>query len=188
MNIIYRITYIPHLNTSYPKYYIGSKMNYKPGKYFGSVQSKRVFDYTNGLPLRDWWKSIDTNDFLFEILEVCEDNITSKDIVLIERNIQLKFNVAQNEEYFNQSIATEGFASVPRTESTKALQAAKLKEYYQSEEGKLKRQRISERNQKLKTGWKNPCWNDEEKSQRIRKAQSEAQKKRWEKYRQEKVT
>ena len=55
MNILYKVTYLPHLNTNWPKYYVGSKYNYK-GNYFGSVDSKQIYEYTEGLTLKDWWK------------------------------------------------------------------------------------------------------------------------------------
>ena len=160
MHILYKITYIPHLNTSYPKYYIGSKYNYN-GKYYGSVSSKQVFEYTNGVSLCDWWKSKKKNpeNFIFEILESYED-ITPNDLVLCEKDLQLKLNVL-SEEYFNQSIAAKGFCSVKKSENTKKLMSEKTKEYWNSKEGEEKRQRLINRNLQSQSNimiekWKTP--------------------------------
>jgi hypothetical protein len=69
MHVLYKITSLPHLNTEYPKYYVGSKYNWKPG-YYGSLSSKRMFDYTRGLTLKEWWKEeIKTpGNFIAEII------------------------------------------------------------------------------------------------------------------------
>lgn len=56
MNILYRITYLPHLkNQTPPYYYIGSKYNYKEN-YWGSLSSKQKDWYSEGLSICDWWK------------------------------------------------------------------------------------------------------------------------------------
>jgi hypothetical protein len=163
MDIIYKITYVPHLGTKFPKYYIGSKKNYNPNVfYMGSVASKQIFDYTDGLELRHWWKEkLKTNleDFIFEILEEYK-NINPKDLVLIEKSVHEKLEVL-GEEYFNQSIATLGWVSDKNTSYTKLKKSIATRAYWASPEGILKRQRLSERNAKVKSEemterWKNP--------------------------------
>ena len=129
MNIIYKITYKPHLNTKYPKYYIGSKYNYK-GNYWGSVDSKQLFDFSDNIPLRVWWKNkLKTNkeDFVFEILKDC-GNLTPKELVHIEYFIHLELDVL-SDEYFNSSIATTGFVSIKKHDKTKMLMSKKPKNF-----------------------------------------------------------
>ena len=116
MHILYKITYLPHLNTKWPKFYIGSKYNYK-GKYFGSVDSKQIYDYTEGLPLRDWWKKQDKNYFLFEILEEF-NSITPQELVAKEYDLHVQLDVL-SDSYFNHSIATKGYCAVKNSENTK---------------------------------------------------------------------
>lgn len=160
MHILYKITYIPHLNTSYPKYYVGSKYNYS-GNYYGSISSKQVFDYTNGMTLVDWWKTEKKTkeNFIFEILEIY-DNISANDLVLYEKELHLKLNVL-SEEYFNQSIATKGFCSVKKSKNTKVLMSESAKIYWATEEGLCKKQRLIDRNLEFQSDimikkWKSP--------------------------------
>jgi hypothetical protein len=157
MHILYKVTYLPHLNTDYPKFYIGSKYNYK-GNYYGSVDSKQVYEYTGGKPLRDWWKlqKESPENFLFEILETFDD-ITPEELVNKERDLQLTINVL-SEEFFNHSIATKGFCSKKRSEETKRSVSQKTREYWESEAGKLKKQRLSERNKKFQSDWMKEKW------------------------------
>jgi len=160
MHILYRVTFLPHLNTDWPKYYVGSKHNYK-SNYFGSVDSKQIYPYTEGLTLRDWWKKQkkDTSNFLFEILESFEE-ITPQELVGKEHNLHVKLNVLGN-DYFNHSIATKRYCSVKNSEETKKLKSKKTKEYWNTKEGQKKKQRLIERNKEkqstlMKIKWKNP--------------------------------
>ena len=163
MDVIYKITYLPHLGTENPKWYIGSKKNWSPNRfYMGSVSSSQIFEYTDGLPLKDWWKNETRNNkerFSFEILETF-DNISAQDLVKREKEIQQEMNVL-SEDYFNQSIATEGYVSVKNTEYTKRKKSQKTKEFWNTPEGIEKRKRLSERNalvksEEMKNRWKNP--------------------------------
>jgi hypothetical protein len=132
MHILYQITYLPHINTPYPKYYVGSKYNYK-GNYFGSVRSQNVPEYTNGLTLEIWWKTRNKKDFLFEIIEQFE-NITPGELVVRERQLQDKLNVL-TEDYFNTSKACKGFVSLPKTDDTKQKLSLSLSAFYKTEAG-----------------------------------------------------
>jgi len=71
MNILYKITYLPHLkNQTPPYYYVGSKYNYGK-KYFGSPSSKQKDWYSGDLTICKWWKEKIKNnidDFYFEII------------------------------------------------------------------------------------------------------------------------
>jgi hypothetical protein len=160
MHILYKVTYLPHIDTELPKYYIGSKYNYK-GNYFGSVSSNQVYEYTEGIPLKEWWKT--QRQFLerleFEILETYDD-ITPKELVIKEYNLHIKLNVMSS-EYFNHSIATKGWCSVTNSAQTKKLKSDKAKEYWDSDAGQLKKHRLIERNKQhqsniMKEKWANP--------------------------------
>lgn len=157
MHILYMVTYLPHLDTNYPKYYIGSKYNYR-GNYFGSVDSKQIYDYTDGKLLRDWWKEQKQNpsNFKFEILQEFVD-ITPLQLVEYERDLQLQLDVL-SEDYFNHSIATKGFCSRKRSPETKKVVSRKTKEYWESEAGVLKKQRLSERNKTKQSEWMLEKW------------------------------
>lgn len=157
MHILYKITYLPHLETDYPKFYIGSKYNYT-GNYYGSVDSKQVYPYTEGKQLREWWKDQKQtpNNFLFEVLSTF-DSITPEQLVERERDLQLSLDVL-SEDYFNHSIATKGFCSRKRSEETKKNMSKKTKEYWDSEEGQLKKQRLVERNKKFQSEWMKKKW------------------------------
>ena len=147
MNIIYKITYLPHLNTNYPKFYIGSKMNYSSSRfYLGSVSSKQIFEYTENMPLYQWWKLKTKNcssDFLFEILEIY--NCDANELLLYEEQWQRKLDISSN-EYFNQAYATKNFCSKKNSESQKLLKSKKTKEFWASPEGELKKERLRARN------------------------------------------
>lgn len=164
MNIIYKITYLPHLiNNTPPFYYIGSKYNYK-SNYYGSPASKQKDWYTEKMSIGEWWKKEIKNNkekFKFEILQVFSEDMTPEMLVEEEKKIQLKKNVRNSIEYFNKSVATSGWVSAPRTEETKKLVGEKTKKYWDSEEGYQKKQRLIERNRTkhslcLKEKWKNP--------------------------------
>lgn len=157
MHILYKITYLPHLGTDYPKFYIGSKYNYK-GNYYGSVDSKQIYPYTEGKQLKNWWKEQKQNieNFKFEILQKF-DEITPEQLVERERDLHLSLDVL-SEEYFNHSVATKGFCSRKRSEESKQHIAKKTKEYWDSEEGQLKKQRLIERNKQHQSNWMKERW------------------------------
>jgi hypothetical protein len=150
MNIQYKITYLPHLeNNTPPYYYIGSKYNYQ-GNYFGSPSSKQKDWFTGDLSISKWWKKeIKENkqNFKFEILKDCGD-ITPQLLVEEEKSLHLKLNVKTDYDYFNKSIATTGWVSIPRTDKTKKIISEKTKAYWDSEEGQLKKQRLIASNKK----------------------------------------
>jgi hypothetical protein len=162
MNIIYKITYLPHLNTSYPKYYIGSKLNYK-GNYFGSIASRKKLEFTEGVSLKDWWKKQhkhNPNAFLFEVLEDCS-MLDKHQLAEKEKEYQLKHNAALSSEFFNQATATGLFVGGKKDNETKTKMSASLKKFYQTPEGLDKRKRLIERNKTshaitMKEKWKNP--------------------------------
>lgn len=162
MDVIYKITYKPHLNTSYPKYYIGSKKNWtEKSKYMGSPTSISVFDYTEGLPLYRWWKnktSQNREDFIFELIE-SYDHMTSLELVERESEIHQSLNVL-GEEYFNQTIATKGYVSQKNTDETKRKKSEKTKAYWDSEEGQKKKERLVERNKQYKSEEMKDRWSN----------------------------
>jgi len=168
MHILYKITYLPHLNTDYPKYYIGSKHNYK-GNYFGSLDSRQIYDYTEGLTLRDWWKKQknNPNNFKFQILE-SYDEISPQNLVEKEHDLHIKLDVL-GEEYFNHSIATKGWCSVKNSEETKKLKSKKTKEYWDSEEGQKKKQKLTDRNKSCQSEWMKERWKNPTDSMKNRK-------------------
>ncbi len=173
MHIIYKVTYLPHLNTAYPKYYIGSKFNWK-GNYLGSVSSSRAFEFTNNLPLKTWWKNEQkySDRFRFEIIRSFED-ISTSDLVLVEREIHLALNVAMCHDYFNQCIALRGFVSSPKSKETKKRMSDSAKAYWDSIEGQEKSKRLSERNKSTKSVEMKNIWqNDEYKKKMSIKASS----------------
>lgn len=163
MNIIYKITYLPHLKSETPPYYyIGSKFNYK-GKYYGSPSSKQKDWFTCGLSIRDWWRAEiakNPDNFKFEIISE-HNRLSPVELVEVEKLIHLEHDVKESNLYFNKAIATTGWASTPKTQLTKQLMSEKTKKYWDTEEGMKKRQRLSERNKKhkskeMKERWKNP--------------------------------
>lgn len=165
MNILYKITYLPHLkNQTPPYYYIGSKYNYKEN-YWGSPSSKQRDWYTGDLTISEWWREKvkqNKSNFLFEIINEYNE-ITPIQLVEEEKNYQLELDVKHNIEYFNKSIATTGWVSIPRTEQTKEKIREITKEYWNknSEKSIERRKKLSERNKKLKSKelkekWKNP--------------------------------
>lgn len=178
-HIIYRVTYLPHLNTAFPKYYIGSKYNWTEGmSYYGSVSSVQVFPYTEGITLKEWWKSRDPKDFLFEVIETF-DEVSPTELVEIEREHQLELNVL-GEQYFNQSVATMGFCSQPKSDETKRKIAEATARYWTSEAGQEKKRRLAERNSKTKSDELRQRWQDPEfrknQIERYRKPKSEEHK------------
>ena len=161
MHVVYKITFIPHIGTDKPKYYIGSKFNYKPG-YFGSVSSKKVFGYTNDIPLHIWWKKEakdNPGNFKFEILEECS-KMNKYELVKCENEWQLHFDI-RTSDYFNQVYASGKFVSGAKDKCTKLKLSDSLKKYYSTEEGGLKKERLVERNKAtrssiMKERWQKP--------------------------------
>lgn len=165
MNIIYRVTYLPHLkNQTPPYYYIGSKYNYIK-EYLGSPSSKQKDWYTGDLTISKWWKEKVKNnkdDFYFEIITEY-DELTPNKLVEEEKKIQIHLNVKNSEDYFNKSIATSGWVSTPRTNATKKKISEITKNYWDQNSQKAleRRKELSERNKKIKSKemkerWKNP--------------------------------
>jgi hypothetical protein len=165
MNIVYKVTYLPHLkNQTPPYYYVGSKYDYN-GNYFGSLSSIQEEWYTEGLTICDWWKKQikeNKDNFLFEII-FQYDEITPVQLVEEEKKYQLELDVKNSNEYFNKSIATTGWVSAPRTEESKEKIRRITKEYWDSgsEESIKRRKELSERNERVKSKemkekWKNP--------------------------------
>lgn len=153
-NIVYKITYLPHINTDLPKYYIGSKYNYKENCYLGSVSSNQIFSFTKNKPLKEWWKYETKNHperFSIEIIREYDYSIDKYMLVEEEYKIQKTLEVQSNKEYFNQSYATKGWVSAEKTETTKLKLSQKTKEYWNSPEGLEKKKRLVERNKKTKS-------------------------------------
>jgi hypothetical protein len=165
MNILYKITYLPHLkNQTPPYYYLGSKYNYT-SNYWGSPASKQKDWYTGNLTICEWWKKKikeNQNDFYFEIL-LQYDEISPQQLVEEEKKVQLELDAKNCIEYFNKSIATSGWVSVPRTEDTKNKMSEITKNYWDqnNQQALERRKELSERNKRvkskeLKEKWKNP--------------------------------
>jgi hypothetical protein len=155
-NLIYRVWYLPFvMSDKNPKYYCGSKYHYK-GNYFGSPSAKLITEYSNGMSLKDWWKSEikrDKSNFYFEILEICDPSCTPEQLILKEVEWHTKLNVL-SEDYFNQCIAAKNFYSRerrgPASASTKRKQSQKTTEYWASTEGMAKKERVKQRNKEPK--------------------------------------
>lgn len=102
MNIIYRlVNKLKKSNNQSPCYYIGSKMNYIPGKYWGSSKHPILLE-----ELKDC-----ISNFEIEILEFVEN---PKELAKVEREYQLKFNVLADPNYYNLQLANEKFNSIGR--------------------------------------------------------------------------
>ena len=163
MHVIYQTTYLPHLEGNTPPfYYVGSKHQYR-GNYFGSPSAKRIEWYTNGLSICQWWKEETKNHperFEVNILESIED-CTPQELVECELKHQKILNVMDGDLYFNSAYAALNFVSQPKHSSTKRKMAIKTKAYWESEAGKLKKEKLIERNRLVKSfeqieRWKNP--------------------------------
>lgn len=159
MNIIYLITYRPHIGTQHPIFYIGSKFNYRKA-YFGSLASKRVFSYTEGVPLLDWWKREVNNNpdhFGFEIL-IDAGDVSPAQLVEIEREVQIRWG-APGVFFFNQSLAGGRFVSQPKSPETRARIADKTRAFWASPEGQEKKARLREMNRTTKSAQIKAAWN-----------------------------
>jgi len=82
-----------------PNKYVGSKVNYKPGKYWGSSRHPVLLKEL----------SEDISVFSVEILEYVND---PKCLVQRELYWQEKFDVVNSEEYFNLAFANQKFTSL----------------------------------------------------------------------------
>ena len=166
VNVIYRITYLPHVGIDVlPKYYIGSKYDLKINrKYLGSPSSGQIFSYTEGLSLKNWWKR-ETRDrpdnFMFEVISTEPHDITPQELVLREKEHQTKVNIC-SVEYFNQGIATVGFVSKKRSDGVKRDIAEKTRAYWNTPAGLDKKNRLSERNKRTKSTELKRKWEDED--------------------------
>ena len=173
MHVIYKITFLPHLNTNLPKYYIGSKYNYRGG-YFGSVASKQRYAFTGDLTLRDWWKlqQQTPSNFLIEIINQYED-ITPNELVEMERQVHIELGV-MSEEYFNHSYATKGFCGCKRGEHSRAHIAEKTQSYWNSAEGQEKKLRLIARNKASQSNLMKSRWSDPTVGEMLRNRVAEA--------------
>lgn len=105
MRCVYEIIYKPFENNDkgYPWLYSGSDYHSRPS-YFGSPSSKKVFPYTEGLSLRDWWRrevKCNPQNFKKVILADLSDNITRQELLSLESSIQSKEDHAGDTRYFN---------------------------------------------------------------------------------------
>ncbi len=139
-SVIYKITYLPHEENGLdPKYYIGSKHNYK-GNYLGSLSSKQRDWFTGSITLKEWWKNQTQNEpdnFKFEILKTYL-KVSPKKLVECELQYQQKIGIL-GEEYFNKGYATKGFVSGKKTKITRQVLSQKTKRYWDSPDGLEKR-------------------------------------------------
>lgn len=98
-NIIYKlINRKKELLGEYPCYYIGSKMGYKPGKYWGSSRH----------PLLLKELKYDICSFEMTILEYVNN---PKDLTTQENYWQKSVNAVENEKYYNLNYARTNFSS-----------------------------------------------------------------------------
>ena len=96
LNIIYNlVNRTKEKQGIYPCYYIGSKLNYIPGTYWGSSK--------NPILLKELKENI--SDFNINILE----HVDKEELTTRERFWQLKLNVLQDNKYYNLSLAKEKF-------------------------------------------------------------------------------
>lgn len=164
MHILYQVTYIPHLGTDFPKYYVGSKYNYV-GNYFGSVDSRCIFDYTDGMTLRDWWKSRKPSNFKFQILASFED-ISPKELLQKEHELHLALDIL-TDDYFNRTTAIPtmypGKGYKLGAKARKNFSIAR-KRHWDSEEGEARKERLRNpdeatrllKSKLAKQRWQNP--------------------------------
>ena len=98
MNIIYRlVNRTKEMNNEFPCYYIGSKINYVKGKYWGSSKHPvLISELKNNI-----------SDFAIEILEQVEPDM----LTIREREWQIKLDVVNSEKYYNLTLANENFSS-----------------------------------------------------------------------------
>tara|TARA_R110000803_G_scaffold135667_1_gene202616 strand:+ start:37 stop:768 length:732 start_codon:yes stop_codon:yes gene_type:complete len=155
MHILYRITYLPHVESNTePFYYVGSKYDYT-GNYWGSPASKQRDWYTGELSISDWWKkevSKNIDSFRFEVLQSFDD-ITPQDLVMEEYTLHTSLDVRNLELYFNRAIATKGFCAVRKTDITKKKISETTQRYWDSdtEEVRKRRKDLIERNKRVKS-------------------------------------
>jgi hypothetical protein len=99
IHVIYRV-----VDTLTGEMYVGSKMNYVHGKYFGSTQLKRAKEIIKARP----------ETLTVQILEIIADPSR-----LIQREIywQEKFDVVNSKMYWNQTIAASGFSAFGRKDN-----------------------------------------------------------------------
>lgn len=170
MNIIYKITYLPHLkNNTPPYYYIGSKFNYDYA-YLGSPSSKQKDWFSGNETIAEWWKRESKqhpDKFLIEIVNRF-DGLSALELVEEEKRIQIELDVRSSKDYFNKSIATSGWVSAPKTQQTKLIISEKTKNYWTTAEGQEKKKRLSERNKKSKSKEMLLKWADPEYKERLK--------------------
>ena len=161
MHVLYRITYLPHLNLDCnPKYYIGSKHNYCKS-YLGSPSSNQEDWFTNGLSIREWWKNetlLFPEKFQFEIFE-SYDNITTFELVEKEYELHVRLEVL-GDEYFNKAYATKGWVGVKKTDHSKEKASKSIKEYWDNTENENRREKLRIFNRETKGELLKKMWAD----------------------------
>jgi hypothetical protein len=102
MNVIYKIINIRKKEKcEFPYEYIGSKVNYIDGKYWGSSSHPLMIQELKNNP----------EDFEFCIIQVIDDN-DIQCIVNLERQWQVKLNVVNDPKYYNLKLASEKWSSL----------------------------------------------------------------------------
>lgn len=164
MHVIYKITYLPHLEANTPPYYyVGSKCNYNDKrKYLGSLSSVQQTWWSEGHKAGSWWKAKTKKNpelFKFEILEEFDDNVSAKEMILHERQYHDELDIL-SETYFNFSKATRGFCGCKRSPESKDKVAKSTKRFWNSTEGQAKKLALIENNKKIKPTELSMKWQD----------------------------
>lgn len=162
-NVIYKISYIPHIkNNTPPYYYIGSKYNYMgEDTYYGSPSSQFPDWYTNGQSIASWWKeTVKSNPelFKFEVLEEVDDS-NPKDLAYIEEQYHRELDVT-SKYYFNSCIANGNFVSGPKDLDTRKKISDATKVFWSTEEGTEKKARLAAMNRDVKPQQMRDKWTD----------------------------
>lgn len=167
MHVVYIISYLPHIqNNTPPFYYVGSKCNYnKKRNYLGSLSSVQYTWYSDDIGAGKWWakqKKEHPEYFEFKILEEYDESVSAKDMTIFELEYHNSLNVL-TDLYFNFAKATRGFCGCKRSPESKLLISEKTRSFWKSDEGQLKKSRLSKRNSltkshELKEKWQDPAF------------------------------
>ena len=102
MHIIYKIHFKDRiLKNIKPYYYVGSKINCEIIN--NRMYTKNV-EYTGSSTYENYLDIYNSSDIYVEVLKEVED---PENILLYEKEFQLKFNVVKSLEYFNKAYATD---------------------------------------------------------------------------------
>lgn len=130
-SIVYRITDLEKLKSNTPPFfYIGSKKNWFEGcDYWGSSSNKELREALRKDPSKE--------NFLFDVLS---DYVQPANLLRIEREWHIFFDVVNSPEFYNRILAGEKFSTLGKklTEETKRLIGEKSKGRVLSSEAKLK--------------------------------------------------